>query len=224
LSIKEEIIKIKNSIPSNVKLVAVSKTKPIEDIMEAYKAGQRDFGENKVQELLEKEISLPKDINWHLIGKLQTNKVKYIVGKVCLIHSLSSIKLLDTIEKEYSKKNLTANTLIQINIGREDSKNGIFIEELDELIDAIERSKHCKVKGIMTIIPKGSDEENRYYFKEVKKIYDNLKERKFKNISMEILSMGMSNDYKIAIEEGANLIRIGQGIFGKRVLGGNNNG
>jgi len=224
LSIKEEIIKIRNSIPSDVKLVAVSKTKPIEDIMEAYEVGQRDFGENKVQELLEKENSLPKDINWHLIGKLQTNKVKYIVGKVCLIHSLSSIKLLNTIEKEYSKKNMIANTLIQINIGREESKNGILLEDLDVLIEAVEKCSYCKVKGIMTIIPKGTDEENRFYFKEIKKIYDNLKQKQFKNISMEILSMGMSNDYKIAIEEGANLIRIGQVIFGKRVLGGNNNG
>ncbi|MBU5454604.1 YggS family pyridoxal phosphate-dependent enzyme [Caproiciproducens sp. MSJ-32] len=224
MSIKEEIIKIRNSIPSDVKLVAVSKTKPIEDIMEAYEVGQRDFGENKVQELLEKENSLPKDINWHLIGKLQTNKVKYIVGKVCLIHSLSSIKLLNTIEKEYSKKNMIANTLIQINIGREESKNGILLEDLDVLIEAVEKCSYCKVKGIMTIIPKGTDEENRFYFKEIKKIYDNLKQKQFKNISMEILSMGMSNDYKIAIEEGANLIRIGQVIFGKRVLGGNNNG
>ncbi|NLL31549.1 MAG: YggS family pyridoxal phosphate-dependent enzyme [Clostridiales bacterium] len=224
MNIREEITKIKNIIPSNVKLVAVSKTKPIEDIMEAYEAGQRDFGENKVQELLEKENSLPKDIRWHLIGKLQTNKVKYIVGKVSLIHSLSSIKLLNKIEKEYSKKDMIAHTLIQINIGREESKSGILLEELNELIGAIELCNHCKVKGIMTIIPKGTDDENRYYFKEVKKIYDNLKEKQFKNISMDVLSMGMSNDYKIAIEEGSNLIRIGQGIFGKRVLGGNNNG
>ena len=144
MNIREEITKIKNIIPSNVKLVAVSKTKPIEDIMEAYEAGQRDFGDNKVQELLEKENSIPKDIRWHLIGKLQTNKVKYIVGKVSLIHSLSSIKLLNKIEKEYSKKDMIAHTLIQINIGREESKSGILLEELNELIGAIELCNHCK--------------------------------------------------------------------------------
>ena len=193
-------------------------------ILEAYNVGQRDFGENKVQELIEKEESLPKDIRWHLIGKLQTNKVKYLVGKVYLIHSLSSIKLLDKIESEFSKKDTIANVLIQINIGREESKSGVLEEDLNTLIEAIELCNYVKVKGIMVIIPKGNDESNRFYFKKSKEIFEYLKNKKYKNIKMEILSMGMSNDYKVAIEEGSNMIRIGTGIFGARKsLGGSNN-
>ena len=193
-------------------------------ILEAYNVGQRDFGENKVQELIEKEESLPKDIRWHLIGKLQTNKVKYLVGKVYLIHSLSSIKLLDKIESEFSKKDTIANVLIQINIGREESKSGVLEEDLNTLIEAFELCNYVKVKGIMVIIPKGNDESNRFYFKKSKEIFEYLKNKKYKNIKMEILSMGMSNDYKVAIEEGSNMIRIGTGIFGSRKsLGGSNN-
>ena len=216
MEIAKNIIKIKETLPSNVTLVAVSKTKPIEDIIEAYNTGQSDFGENKIQELVEKEELLSKDIRWHLIGNLQTNKVKYIVGKVHLIHSLSGIKLLQKIELEFSKKDCIANTLIQINIGREESKTGIFEEELEDLIREIELCNNCKVKGIMTIIPKGNIEENKKYFKKVKNIFDELSKRNFKNITMEILSMGMTNDYMEAIEEGSTLIRVGQGIFGKR--------
>ena len=216
IDIKGKIKEILNSIPDDVQLVAVSKTKPVEDILEAYDAGIRDFGENKVQELLSKKDELPNDIRWHLIGKLQTNKVKYIVGKVSLIHSLSSIKLLEKIELEYGKKNITADVLIQINIGRESSKSGILEEELDQLIEAVEKCKNIKVKGIMVIIPKGNDEENRYYFRKTYDIFKTLKNSNYKNITMEILSMGMTHDYKIAIEEGSNLIRIGTGIFGAR--------
>lgn len=194
-------------------------------ILEAYNVGQRDFGENKVQELIDKEEALPKDIRWHFIGKLQTNKVKYLVNKVTLIHSLSSIKLLNKIESEYCKVNNTVDVLIQINIGREESKSGILEEDLDELIKAVELCNYVKVKGIMVIIPKGNDNQNRFYFRKVKEIFEDLRIKKFNNITMEILSMGMSNDYKIAIEEGSNMIRIGSGIFGIREsLGGNNNG
>ncbi|MPL99309.1 Pyridoxal phosphate homeostasis protein [bioreactor metagenome] len=225
LVIEENINKIKENLSKDITLVAVSKTKPIEDIELAYKAGQKDFGENKVQELIEKEEILEKDIRWHFIGNLQTNKVKYLVGKVYLIHSLSSIKLLKKIESEFSKEGFIANLLIQINIGKEENKSGIFEEELDGLINEIELCNNCKVKGLMAIIPKGNDTENRYYFKKMKDIYDTLSKRSYKNISMEILSMGMTNDYKIAIEEGSNLIRIGEGIFGKRnILGGLTNG
>ncbi|MEG1870521.1 MAG: YggS family pyridoxal phosphate-dependent enzyme [Peptostreptococcaceae bacterium] len=216
MDIKDKVKYILEEIPENILLLAVSKTKPIEDIMEAYEAGIRNFGENKVQEVVEKYENMPKDIKWHLIGSLQTNKVKYIVGKVSLIHSLSSIKLLDKIELEYSKKNIVANVLIQINIGREISKSGILEENLNELIQAVEDCKNVKVKGLMVIIPKGNDEENRYYFKSTYKIYEELKNMSLENISMEILSMGMTHDYKIAIEEGSNLIRIGTGIFGER--------
>lgn len=216
IDIKGKIKEILNSIPDDVQLVAVSKTKPVEDILEAYDIGIRNFGENKVQELVDKYEKLPKDVKWHLIGALQTNKVKYIVGKVSLIHSLSSIKLLEKIELEYGKKNITADVLIQINIGRESSKSGILEEELDQLIEAVEKCKNVKVKGIMVIIPKGNDEENRYYFRKTYDIFKTLKNSNYKNITMEILSMGMTHDYKIAIEEGSNLIRIGTGIFGAR--------
>lgn len=209
-------MKILHEIPNDVKLVAVSKSKPVEMIIEAYNTGQRDFGENKVQELISKKERLPEDIRWHFIGKLQTNKVKYLVSNVYLIHSLSSIKLLEKIESEFGKNNLCANVLIQINIGREESKSGIYEEEIEDMISAVEKCKHVKVKGIMVIIPKGNEEENRCYFSRTKQIFDQLKERMFENISMEVLSMGMTNDYKIAIQEGANLVRIGSGIFGLR--------
>lgn len=218
MCIKENIEKIKEDLEKEITLVAVSKTKPIEDIKLAYEIGQRDFGENKVQELVDKEEILPKDIRWHFIGKLQTNKVKYLVGKVFLIHSLSSIKLLEKIENEFSKKKIIANLLIQINIGREESKSGILEEELFELINKIEKCEFCKVKGLMTIIPKGTNEENKTYFKKMKEIFDKLSKEKYNNISMEILSMGMTNDYKIALEEGSTLVRIGEGIFGKRSI------
>ena len=214
ISIKEKVKGYLEEIPKGVKLLAVSKTKPISDILEAYDVGIRDFGEN--QELLSKKDELPNDIRWHLIGKLQTNKVKYIVGKVYLIHSLSSIKLLNKIESEYEKNNLVANVLMQINIGREESKSGVLEEDIDELILAVEKCNHVKVKGIMVIIPKGDEVSNRYYFNKSKHIYDDLSKKNYKNIQMEILSMGMTSDFKIAIQEGANLIRIGSGIFGER--------
>lgn len=216
MSIDSNIDDIIKEIPSNVKLLAVSKTKSIKEMEEAYKYGIRDFGENKVQELINKEEEFHSDVRWHLIGNLQTNKVKYLVGKVFLIHSLSSVKLLKEIEKEFGKNNEIANVLIQINIGREESKGGLLIEQLEEIIISIEECSHVKVKGIMTVIPKGDDESNRKYFKETKKIFDMLKKRKFNNIVMDILSMGMTHDYKIAIEEGSNIIRVGQGIFGER--------
>lgn len=216
MDIKNNIKSLRCNIPNEVTLLAVSKTKPLNELEEAYNAGIRDFGENKVQELKDKFENFHKDVRWHFIGNLQTNKVKYLVGKTFLIHSLSSIKLLEVIEKEFGKKNIIADTLIQINIGREESKGGLLEEDLDTLIEAIEKCKFVKVKGIMAVIPKGNEESNRYYFKKVKDIFDSLKSKEFKNIKMEILSMGMTHDYHIAIEEGSNFIRIGEGIFGKR--------
>ena len=225
MSIEKNLREIKKNIPKDITLVAVSKTKPIEDIELAYKLGQKDFGENKVQELIYKEEILPKDIRWHFIGNLQTNKVKYLVGKVYLIHSLSSMKLLKKIEDEFSKKNSVANLLIQINIGKENSKGGIFVEDLNDIITEIEKCNNVKVKGLMAIIPKGNIEENRFYFKQMKSIFDNISTGVYKNISMEVLSMGMTHDFEIALEEGTNLVRIGEGIFGKRnVVGGLTNG
>ncbi len=216
MSIKDNIEALKKEIPNGVKLLAVSKTKPLSSLEEAYEAGIREFGENKVQELVAKEEEFHKDVKWHFIGGLQTNKVKYLVGKVCLIHSLSSIKLLNQIEKEFGKKNQVANVLIEINIGREESKGGILEEELEDMLFEVEKCNFVKVKGIMVIIPKGDSESNRAYFRRTKEIFESLKAREFKNIKMEILSMGMTHDYKIAIEEGSNLVRIGEGIFGKR--------
>ena len=216
MSIKDNIEALEKEIPNGVKLLAVSKTKPLSDLEEAYEAGIREFGENKVQELVAKEEEFHKDVKWHFIGGLQTNKVKYLVGKVCLIHSLSSIKLLKQIEKEYGKKNEIANVLIEINIGREESKGGILEEELEDMLSEIEKCSFVRVKGIMVIIPKGDSDSNRAYFKRTKEIFESLKNREFKNIKMEILSMGMTHDYKIAIEEGSTLVRIGEGIFGKR--------
>ncbi|MGL4850069.1 MAG: YggS family pyridoxal phosphate-dependent enzyme [Clostridium sp.] len=216
MGIKENIFKIKEEIGDDVKLLVVSKTRSLEEMEEAYEVGERDFAENKVQELIYKEENFHKDVNWHLIGKLQTNKVKYIVGKVSLIHSLSSIKLLQMIEKKFGEEDEIANLLIQINIGREEAKSGILEEELEELIEEVEKCNFVKVKGLMVIIPQGDDESNRKYFKKTKKLFDELKERKFKNIVMDTLSMGMTHDYKIAIEEGSNTVRVGTGIFGER--------
>lgn len=224
MSIQENICNIKTQIPNNVKLIAVSKTRSIEEIKEAYYAGIRDFGENKVQELMDKIDKFDSTVRWHLIGHLQTNKVKYIVGKVYLIHSLDSIKLLNEIEKRYRAENLTANVLIQLNIGKEATKTGTFKENLTGILEACEKCNNVKVKGLMAVIPKGGEEECRKYFKEMYDIWKSIKNKSWKNISMEYLSMGMTHDYEIASQEGSNMIRVGEGIFGKRnyvKLGGN---
>lgn len=207
---------IKESLPQRVKLISVSKTRPIEDLMKAYNAGARDFGENKAQELRDKFDYMPKDIRWHFIGHLQKNKVKYLVDRVDLIHSLDSVPLLLEIEKQFGAKNKVANVLIEINIGREESKTGIFVEEVDELLTEVEKCNFVKVKGIMVIIPKGDEDSCRKYFKEAKGIWVNLKNKNYKNVEIEELSMGMTNDYKLAVNEGSTMIRVGEGIFGKR--------
>jgi pyridoxal phosphate enzyme (YggS family) len=208
--------KIKNEILKDVTLVCVSKTRKINEIKEVYASGARDFGENKVQELMEKYDSLSKDIKWHFIGHLQRNKVKFIVGKVHLIQSLDSIRLLQEIEKRYGDANEIANLLIQVNIGKEVNKTGINVEEMDSLIKASESCNNIKIRGLMATIPIGNEESSRRYFSEMKKIFFNLKTLNYNNVSMEFLSLGMSGDYKIALEEGANMIRLGEEIFGKR--------
>ncbi|WP_138204411.1 YggS family pyridoxal phosphate-dependent enzyme [Haloimpatiens lingqiaonensis] len=216
MSIEENVQQILKELKEDVKLIAVSKTRTVEEMEQAYKIGIRDFGENKVQELVDKYDKFHKDVHWHLLGHLQTNKVKYIVGKVHLIHSLDSIKLLEEIEKRFKAKDAIANVLIQINIGKEESKTGIYLNELEEIMNKCEQCTNVKVKGLMCIIPKGTEEENRKYFREMNDIFQELKGKNYKNISMNILSMGMSGDYKIALEEGSNMIRVGQGIFGPR--------
>ena len=216
MNIKDNIRNLLDYIPDYVNLIAVFKTKPLEDLEEAYKCGIRDFGENKVQELCEKYENFHKDVRWHLIGHLQKNKVKYIVGKVHLIHSLDSISLVKELEKRFSKENIVANTLIQLNIGRESQKYGVLEEDIYDIIKEIEKCNNILVKGLLVIIPKGSKEENIKYFRKTKEIFEKLKNQEFNNISMEILSMGMTHDYEEAIGEGSNLIRVGEGIFGKR--------
>jgi len=207
---------LKKEIPQNVTLVCVSKTRQIHEIREVYEAGARDFGENKVQELMDKYDSLGEDIRWHFIGHLQRNKVKYIVGKVYLIHSLDSIRLLQEIEKQYGAKDEIANALIQVNIGKENTKTGIAIEDLDSLLKAIEKCNNVKIKGLMATIPIGSVEDCTMYFNQMKNIFDNLKTFNYKNVTLEFLSMGMSGDFKMAIDAGANMIRLGEKIFGER--------
>lgn len=200
-----------------VTLIAVSKTHPASDIQALYDHGVRHFGENKVQELVDKYEVLPKDIKWHLIGHLQTNKVKYIVDKVHLIHSVDSVKLAEQIEKEALKKNVTVDILVQVNVANEDTKFGLDTAETLEMIEAIAKFPHIRVKGLMTIAPFVEDgEENRKYFNDLKQLSVDIKSKNIDNISMDFLSMGMSGDYPVAIEEGATFVRVGTSIFGMR--------
>lgn len=199
-----------------VVLVAVSKTKPMSDIQKAYDCGQNIFGENKVQEIKDKQPKLPK-ASWHMIGHLQTNKVKYIIDKVDLIHSLDSIKLAQTIEKEAKKHDRIMDVLIQINVAKEESKFGISVNETESFIKKVGSFKHLKIRGLMTIAPYVVDaEENRPIFRKMKEIFIDIQNKNIDNVDMGILSMGMTNDYGVAIEEGATMIRVGTGIFGIR--------
>lgn len=201
----------------DITLIAVSKTKPIETLQHAYDLGVRVFGENKVQELSEKYDALPDDIHWHMIGHLQRNKIKYIIGKTELIHSVDSFRLAEAIEKEAAKRNLTADVLMEVNIAREESKFGLLPEEVDEFIEKVQKLPHLQVKGLMTIAPfVENPEENREVFAQLKKLSVDIATKNAHNITMSILSMGMTNDYQIAIEEGATMIRVGTGIFGAR--------
>ncbi|WP_394971577.1 YggS family pyridoxal phosphate-dependent enzyme [uncultured Croceitalea sp.] len=216
MSISENLKKIKSSIAQHVTLVAVSKTKPNQDLLEAYKAGQRVFGENKVQEMTRKWGELPKDIEWHMIGHLQRNKVKYIAEYVSLVHGVDSFRLLKEINKQAAKYNRIIPCLLQMHIAEEDTKFGLDIKELDEIIDSEEfkSMKNIKIHGLMGMAT-FTDNENqiRKEFKSLKNIFDDLKPR-LKDI--DTLSMGMSSDYKIAIEEGSTMVRIGSSIFGSR--------
>lgn len=203
-----------------VRLIAVSKTKPLSALQEAYTCGCRDFGENKVQELVEKYEAMPKDIRWHMIGHLQRNKVKYLVDKVFLIHSVDSLRLAQEIEKEAAKLEKTVNILIEVNVAEEESKYGVTAEETPALIEEIAKMPHIRVKGLMTIAPYVEDaEENRQYFEKLNKIYVDIIHKNIDNVFMEELSMGMTGDYEVAITEGATYIRVGTGIFGERNYG-----
>lgn len=200
-----------------VTLIAVSKTKPVETLQEAYDLGVRIFGENKVQELTAKYEALPKDIHWHMIGHLQTNKVKYIIDKAELIHSVDSLKLAETIEKEAAKHDLIADILVEVNVAEEESKFGMKMEEVIPFVEKVSAFPHVRVRGLMTIAPFVEDpEENRSIFADLHKLYIDIKKKNHDNDTVSVLSMGMTNDYEVTIEEGATMVRVGTGIFGAR--------
>jgi hypothetical protein len=203
-----------------VSLIAVSKTNPAARVREAYLLGQREFGENRVKELLEKEAQLPQDIRWHLIGHLQTNKVRAVIDKTVLIHSIDSLKLADTIDFEARKKQILVNGLLEINVAEESSKYGFYIEEISKILNRLHQYKNLKIRGLMTVAPIVSDpEQNRGVFRRLKELSIDINCKYADNMAMSILSMGMTGDYCVAIEEGATLIRIGTGIFGTRQIG-----
>lgn len=200
-----------------VTLIAVSKTKPVEMIEEAMKSGIRIFGENKVQEIIKKEAVLPNDIDWHLIGHLQRNKVRQIAGKAAMIHSVDSLRLAEQIQKEYEKINETAKILVEVNVAREESKFGLMPEETEKVVREIAKMPNITVCGLMTIAPYVENpEDNRVHFQNLRKLLVDINAKNIDNISMRELSMGMTGDYEIAIEEGATFVRVGTGIFGER--------
>uniref|UniRef100_UPI004055D048 YggS family pyridoxal phosphate-dependent enzyme n=1 Tax=Acetatifactor sp. TaxID=1872090 RepID=UPI004055D048 len=200
-----------------VTLITVSKTKPVELLQEAYDAGSRDFGENKVQEMLDKMPQLPADIRWHMIGHLQRNKVKYIVDKVYLIHSVDSLRLAEEISKEAKKKNVVVNILVEVNVAQEESKFGTTTAEAISLVEEISKLPGIHIKGLMTIAPYvENEEENRVIFQKLRQLSVDIAQKNIDNIDMNVLSMGMTGDYRIAVEEGATYVRVGTGIFGER--------
>ncbi len=203
--------------PKEVTLIAVSKTKPLSDIETLIAHGVRIFGENKVQEMTEKYEQVSTPCEWHLIGHLQTNKVKYIVDKAKLIHSVDSVKLANEIEKEAAKKDVTVQVLVEVNMAQEDTKFGVSAENCEELVRHISTLPHVKLMGLMTIAPFVDDpEENRVHFRKMRELSLDMKSKNIDNIDMSILSMGMTNDYEVAVEEGATMVRVGTAIFGAR--------
>lgn len=202
---------------SEVTLIAVSKTKPISMLQEIYDENIRHFGENKVQELCNKIEQMPKDIHWHMIGHLQRNKVKYIVGKVDLIHSVDTYRLAEEINIQAKKKNVIVPILVEVNIAEEESKFGISKEDAMLLVEEISHLENVRIKGLMTIAPYVENpEDNRQYFQKIKQLSVDITNKNIDNVAMEILSMGMTGDYMVAIEEGATMVRVGTGIFGER--------
>lgn len=200
--------------PEEVTLIAVSKTKPLSMLQEAYRAGARDFGENKVQEILEKYPEMPEDARFHMIGHLQTNKVKQVVGKAVLIHSVDSLHLAEKIEQEAAKRDLTADILLEVNVAREESKFGLMLEEVIPLLEEVKNLPHVRVRGLMTIAPNVENpEENRKHFKKLYQLYVDIKSKNIDNGTMSVLSMGMTGDFEVAVEEGATMIRVGTGIL-----------
>lgn len=203
--------------PKEVTLIAVSKTKPIEMVQEAYDAGKRDFGENKAQEMKQKYEVMPKDIRWHFIGHLQTNKIKYLLGRTCLIHSVDSLHLAQAIEAECVKRDQEVDILIEVNVAQEATKFGLKLEETLALVREAAKLPHLHVQGLMTIAPYVEDpEQNRPIFASLRKLSVDIAAKNIDNVHMNVLSMGMTGDYEVAIEEGATMVRVGTGIFGQR--------
>ncbi|EKT4520515.1 YggS family pyridoxal phosphate-dependent enzyme [Flavobacterium psychrophilum] len=219
MSIAQNLNKIKASIPESVTLVAVSKTKPISDLMEAYQAGQRIFGENKIQEMTQKWEVMPKDIQWHMIGHVQTNKVKFMAEYVSLIHGVDSLKLLEEINKQAKKCDRIIACLLQIYIAKEETKFGLDEKELNELLASTEFKsfQNIKIVGLMGMATFTENQNQiKKEFTHLKSIFDNSKSSSIVNCQLSILSMGMSGDYKLAIESGSTMVRIGSSIFGGR--------
>lgn len=225
--LKENLKQVENNIQiacqkagrsrDEVTLIAVSKTKPVEMLQEVYDCGIREFGENKVQEMTGKMEELPSDIKWHMIGHLQRNKVKYIVGRTELIHSVDSLRLAEEISGQSVKKGVISDILVEVNIAQEDTKFGTSREEAIQLVEAIAGLPNIRVKGLMTIAPYVENpEDNRKYFEEIKQLSVDITSKNIDNVSMNVLSMGMTGDYMVAIEEGATHVRVGTGIFGER--------
>ena len=213
----EEACRRSGRSAADVTLCAVSKTKPEEDILTLYNAGQRDFGENYIQELRRKHDALPKDIRWHMIGHLQRNKVKYIAEYVYMIHSVDSLELALTIEKEAAKHGRIIPVLIEVNIAGEDTKFGVTADETEALIREISLLPHVQVRGLMTSAPFVEDpEEDRIHFRNLSHLSVDIANKSIDNVTVDVLSMGMSNDYEIALEEGSTIVRVGTSIFGKR--------
>lgn len=203
--------------PDEITLIAVSKTKPAEMVKEIYDAGIREFGENKVQEITTKSAILPNDINWHMIGHLQRNKVKQVIDKVSLIHSVDSMRLAEMISSEAVKKNITVSILLEVNIANEETKFGFKKDEVIQLFPEIAALPNIFVRGLMTSAPiVDNPEDNRQYFRELHQLCVDLKAKNIDNTSMDYLSMGMTNDFEVAVEEGATHVRVGTAIFGER--------
>jgi pyridoxal phosphate enzyme (YggS family) len=220
MSIKNNLLHIKSSLPNTVTLVAVSKTKPISDILEAYEAGQRIFGENKIQEMTEKWEQMPKDIQWHMIGHVQTNKVKYMAEFVSLIHGVDSLKLLQEINKQAHKHQRTIECLLQIHIAQEETKFGLNTEELEEIVTALQNTNtlnNIKVIGLMGMATFTDNQDQlKDEFSSLKTIFEKYKTISLPNFQLNTLSMGMSGDYQLAIDCGSTMVRIGSSIFGER--------
>ena len=203
--------------PEDVTLIAISMTKPLSDIEALIRIGVREFGENKPQELKEKYDSVSQPVHFHQIGHLQTNKVKYVIDRAVLIHSVDSVHLAEQIQKEAEKRGLTAEVLIEVNAAGEDTKFGVSIEETEPLVREIAKFPNVRIRGLMTIAPFVDDpEENRAVFRAMKQLLLDIKSQKIDNVDMSVLSMGMTNDYEVAIEEGATMVRVGTAIFGER--------